>query len=170
MSRIAFSKRDIARRDIRRRYVPLISTIAAIFLAMLPIVVSTPVVPDIAFMVLVAWRLLRPEMWTAQMALPLGFLNDLVDGHPLGQSMALWTMTFLALDIIDARLNWRDYWMDWLFASLAILFYMFGGWAIERMLGSSADLLVLAPQFALAVFLYPVIARIVLALDRWRLS
>lgn len=170
MSRIAFSKRDVARRDIRRRYIPLFSTIAAIFIAVLPIVVTTPVVPDIAFMVLVAWRLLRPEMWTAQMALPLGFLNDLVDGHPLGQSMALWTMTFLVCDIIDARLNWRDYWMDWLIASFAILFYMFGGWAIEHMLGSSAGILVLAPQFALAIFLYPVIARIVLALDRWRLS
>jgi rod shape-determining protein MreD len=157
-------------RHFRRRNVPVISTVIAIFIATLPIVVSTPVVPDFAFLVLVSWRLLRPEMWRAQVALPLGLLNDLVDGHPLGQSMALWTLTFLAFDILDSRVHWRDYWMDWIFAALAITAYMFGGWAIGRMMGSEADFLVLLPQLGLSIFLYPVVARIVLALDRWRLA
>ncbi|QPQ55438.1 rod shape-determining protein MreD [Allosphingosinicella flava] len=170
MSWIASSNRDVARRDARRRYVPLVSTIAAILFAILPIVVTTPIVPDFAFLVLIAWRLLRPEMWTAQMALPLGLLNDLVDGLPLGQSMALWTLTFLAFDILDARLNWRDYWMDWFFAALAILTYSLAGWAIGRLMGNMASFTVLLPQIVLSVFLYPVVARIILMLDRWRLA
>jgi hypothetical protein len=56
-------------------------------------------------------------------ALPLGFLSDLVNGHPIGQSMALWTLTFLILDIIESRAVFKDYWLDWLLASLLILFH-----------------------------------------------
>lgn len=170
MKRIAYSRRDVAIAQARHRYVPVITTIIAILIATLPIVVSSPIIPDFAFLVLISWRLLRPEMWSAHIALPLGFLNDLVDGHPIGQSMALWTITFLAFDIIDSRIHWRDYWMDWLIAALAIAGYVFGGWAIARMMGDGTAIGVILPQLALTIFFYPVVARIVLALDRWRLA
>ena len=67
-------------------------TLIASLLQALPLVVTTPLVPDFAFLTLLSWRLLRPEMWPAFHALPLGLFDDLVAGHPLGQSMALWTM------------------------------------------------------------------------------
>ncbi|MBV9881605.1 MAG: rod shape-determining protein MreD, partial [Sphingomonadaceae bacterium] len=103
MSRIAGSGRDVAIWGLRRQTVPIASTLAASLLDVLPIVATTPLVPDFAYLALLAWRLLRPELWTAQMALPLGLLNDLIAGHPLGQSMALWTITFLVFDLVDAR-------------------------------------------------------------------
>jgi rod shape-determining protein MreD len=62
MSRIAGSSRDVALMGpppvgadpdhARRRLLDL-----------LPIVATWPIVPDFAFLVLIAWRLLRPEMW-----------------------------------------------------------------------------------------------------------
>ena len=170
MARIALTQGDVRRKDLRRRYVPLASTILACLLNILPIIVSAPVIPDFAFMVLLAWRLLRPEMWSATTAIGLGLFNDLIAGHPLGQSVALWTATFLLMDVIDSRVVWRDYWMDWLFAALFILAYTYCGWAIGRWMGSTSDFAILWPQVGASILLYPVVARIVLMLDRWRLT
>lgn len=170
MSRIAGSRADERMLHARRQYAPLLTVIATCLLAALPIVVSSPIVPDFAFLVLIAWRLLRPELWTATTALPLGLFNDLTAGHPLGQSMALWTITFLAFDIMDARVIWRDYLIDWLAAALAVSFYIVGGWYIGRMLGNRIELIVLLPQIGLSILAYPLVARVVLAIDRWRLS
>lgn len=170
MSRIATSTADVRMRHARRQFVPIVSTVAACLLALLPIVVSSPLIPDFALLVLIAWRLLRTEMWTATTALPLGLFNDLVAGHPLGQSMALWTILFLAYDIMDARVVWRDYWMDWFIAALSIIFYTFGAWYIGRLMGNTIDFTVMLPQIGIAIFAYPVVARLILGLDRWRLS
>ncbi len=150
--------------------VPILSTLAASLLALFPYVASWPIIPDFAYLVLLAWRLLRPEMGQAHHALPLGLFNDLAAGQPLGQSMALWTLTFLILDLVDSRVGWRDYWMDWLFAAAAILFYTAGGWYVARQMGGATPFAVLLPQLALSIFAYPLAARLVVALDRWRLA
>lgn len=170
MSRIAGSQSEIAYRDLRRRMVPVASTMAASLLALLPFVPSSPLVPEIALLVVIAWRLLRPEIWPAYMALGLGLFNDLVAGHPLGQSMAIWTLLFLACDSIDSRLGFRDYWMDWLIAAAAILFHQAASWYIAGAMGSRFEPSVLLPQTIAAVLAYPVVALLVLGLDRWRLS
>ncbi len=170
MSRIALTQGDVNRKDFRRRYVPINSTEHASHLNLLPNITAAPIVPDNAYLVLHAWRLLRPEMWSATTAIGLGLFNDLIAGHPVGQSVALWTGTFLLMDLIDTRVVWRDYWMDWLFASLFILGYTYGDWLIGRWMGSQAEFAVLWPMIGASVLAYPVIARFVLVLDRWRLT
>jgi rod shape-determining protein MreD len=170
MSRIAGSRRDVAMLGFRRQTVPVLSTLFASLLHALPLVVTSPIVPDIAFLVLLSWRLLRPEMWQAHTALPLGLFDDLMAGHPLGQSMALWTIAFLLFDFIDSRVGWRDYWTDWLFASFAIAFYTAGAWYVGRMMGSVAPLSIVLPQLLLSIIAYPLVALAVVALDRWRLA
>jgi rod shape-determining protein MreD len=60
--------------------------------------------------------------------------------------------------------------MDWLFACLAILLYSGGQWYVARMMGSPIEFVLMVPQILLALLAYPLIARIVLSLDRWRLS
>ena len=169
MSRIAGSDAEVAIHDLRRRFVPLLSTLAAILLALLPIVAATPLLPDFGFLVLITWRLLRPEIWTPRMALGLGLVADLVAGHPLGQSMLLWTATFLAFDLVDSRLGFRDYWMDWLVASSALILHTVGAWYIALLMGSDVRFAVIVPQMGLSILAYPVAARLVLGLDRWRL-
>jgi rod shape-determining protein MreD len=171
VSRIAGSSAEVAIGDLRRRYVPIVTTlIAAALSGLLPIVATVPLIPDVGFMVLIAWRLLRPEVFSAQAALGLGLVNDLLSGHPLGQSMALWTLTFLAFDFLDARSGFRDYWIDWLFAAAAIIFHTFGGWYVAALMGSITHFMVMVPQILLSILFYPVVARLVLALDRRRLS
>ena len=170
MNRIAGNAGDVRRRNVRRQYVPIVSTVAACLFNVLPIVVSSPLIPDFAFLVLIAWRLLRPEIWTVTTALPLGLFNDLIAGHPLGQSVILFTVAFLAFDLADSRALFRDYWMDWFFASLAILFYISGGWFVAYVMGSTAEFSVMLPQLVASILAFPLVARIVLTLDRWRLS
>ena len=169
MSRIAGSEAELAVFDFRRRYVPLLSTVAAILLALLPIVATSPLLPDFGFLMLITWRLLRPEIWTPRMALGLGLFADLIVGHSLGQSMLLWTTLFLVFDLIDSRLGFRDYMMDWLIAAGAILFHGVGAWYIALIMGSDVSFRIMIPQIVLSILAYPVAARVVLALDRWRL-
>ena len=170
MSRIAGSDAEVAIRDLRRRYVPLASTLAAILLILLPIVAASPFVPNLGFLILVTWRLLRPEIWSAQVALGLGLAADLVSGAPLGQSMLLWTAAFLAFDYVDSLLGVRDYWLDWALAAAAMLFHSVGVWYIALLMGSNTSFWIMAPQLALSILAYPIAARLVLALDRWRLA
>ena len=59
--------------------------------------------------------------------------------------------------------------MDWLAAALAIGFYIIGSWYIGYILGNRIELSVLLPQIGLSILAYPLIARIVLGIDRWRL-
>lgn len=169
MSRIAGSNTEVAIRDLRRRYVPLVSTIAAMLMALLPIVASTLWVPNIGFLLLLTWRLMRPEIWSAQVALALGLAADLISGAPLGQSMLLWTLIFLGLDYADSLLGERDYWLDWLLATAAILFHSAGVWYIALLLGAKVSIWLMVPQLCLSILAYPLAARIVLRLDRWRL-
>jgi rod shape-determining protein MreD len=170
MNRIAGSQTEVQIRDLRNRFVPLASTIVAILLVLLPFVVATPLIPDLGLMVLVAWRLLRPEIWTANTALGLGMFNDLVAGNPIGQSMLLWTSLFLIFDIIDSRLGFRDYMMDWVIAGAAVAGVHAGAWYIALLLGSDTAIATVLPQMALGALAYPIVARIVIALDRWRLG
>lgn len=169
MSRIAGSNAEVAIRDLRRRYVPLLSTLAAILLTLTPVVAVSPWIPNLGFLVLITWRLLRPEIWSAQVALALGLAADLISGAPLGQSMLLWTAAFLAFDYCDGLFGVRDYWLDWLLAATAIFFHSLGVWYIAHLMGSSISFWIMVPQLALSMLAYPIAARLVLALDRWRL-
>jgi rod shape-determining protein MreD len=171
MSRIAGSDAEVAIGAIRRRYVPLVSTVFAIFLgAVLPLVAASPWVPNIGFLMLITWRLVRPELWPSQAALGFGFAADLIGGAPLGQSMLLWTAVFLGLESLDAWLGVRDYWMDWAAAAAAIFFHSLGVWYIALLMGSDTRFWIMIPQLVLTILAYPVAARLVLGLDRWRLA
>lgn len=170
MSRIAGSRGAVLAGDVKRRYIPVVSTVIAILLGLFPLVTTSALAPDIGFLVLLTWRLLRPEIWLASVALGFGLFDDLVSGHPLGQSMALWTMIFLALDLIEHRIQYKDFWFDWLYAAGAILFHSAGAWYIGVLMGSHAPLTQMAPQFVVTILAYPILARLILGLDRWRLA
>ena len=94
------------------RFVPAVTVVAASLLAALPIVSTSGWYPDFGYMMLISWRLLRADPWPAWWAAPLGLVNDLFTGYPVGFSIALWSATMLALDLIDRRTMWRDYWIE----------------------------------------------------------
>ena len=48
---------------LRTVLVPILSTLAGSAMAILPIIATEPIIPPFGLMLLLAWRLLRPEMW-----------------------------------------------------------------------------------------------------------
>src|SRR5687767_11514392 len=101
-------------------YVPAASVIAASLLAALPIVSMSGWWPSFGLLMLLGWRMLRADAWPAWWAAPLGLVNDLLSGAPLGMSVALWTALMLVMDFVDRRTQWRDYWIEWAVAALLI--------------------------------------------------
>jgi rod shape-determining protein MreD len=149
------------------RAVPPVTTMLASALSALPVVSDAPTWPPLGLLTVLGWRLLRPELWGAWMALPLGLGDDLLTGQAPGTAMASWTILFLALDIIDERFLFRDYMLDWAIAATGICLCMIG--AVLASGQHWAQLPVFLPQMALSVLCFPLVERICAALDRWRL-
>lgn len=154
---------------VRARSVPIISTMAGSATTLLPMVVTSPQVPPFGLLMLLSWRLLRPELWPAWIALPLGLFDDFLSGQPLGSAMCLWTALLLTLDLVDANLVWRDYWIDWAIAAIAIILCIAGGFWFTGLKHSGISLLILLPQMVFSILCFPLVVRLCVRLDRWRL-
>jgi rod shape-determining protein MreD len=140
-------------------------------ISLLPIVSSTGWWPDWGLLMLIAWRLLRADAWPAWWAAPLGFANDLILGNPIGLSVALWAAIMIAMDILDRRTMWRDYWIEWAIAVLFIALAELAQWRIAALLGAPVPLSMSAgPASLVSVLCFPVAAFIAAKLDRWRLG
>lgn len=151
-------------------YIPAASVVAASLLAALPIVTSTGWYPDFGFLALISWRLLRADPWPAWWAAPLGLVNDLVTGAPIGLSVALWTAVMILLDLVDRRTMWRDYWIEWgLAALLLFLNESLERWAAGLM-GAPLPFSKIVPPLLVSIFVFPIAAWIVSRIDRWRLG
>jgi rod shape-determining protein MreD len=130
---------------------------------------SAPYVPPFGFLTLLAWRQLRPGLLPVWAGLPLGFFDDLYSGQPMGSAILLWSVAMIVLDLIELRLPWRSFALEWLVATGLIAVYIVACLAAANAAGGAAPISVLAPQTILSVLLYPVVGRIVAALDRFRL-
>jgi rod shape-determining protein MreD len=153
----------------RLQLVPVLSVLAGSAIGLLPCITTVPVLPPCGLLMALAWRLLRPELWPAWVALPLGLADDLVGGTALGSAMTLWTIAFLGIDMADHRPMWRDHWLDWWIATLALLFCEIGGWAVARFTAGGGAFWPLLPQLGLAILAFPPAARLCARLDHWRL-
>lgn len=151
-------------------YVPAASVVAASWLATMPIVSTSGWFPDFGFLTLIAWRLLRADAFPAWWAAPLGLVNDLLAGLPVGFSVALWTAAMLALDLADRRTMWRDYWIEWVLAGLLLAIYEVAEWRLAQIVGASLPIASVLPPLIIAILAFPVAAWLVARLDRWRLG
>ena len=152
-------------------YVPAVTVVLGSMVSLLPIVSATGWWPDWGLLMLVAWRLLRADAWPAWWAAPLGFVNDLIVGNPIGLSVALWTAMMIAMDILDRRTMWRDYWIEWGIAALFIALAELAQWRVAALLGAPVPLGVTAgPSTAVGILCFPVPAFLVSRIDRWRLG
>jgi rod shape-determining protein MreD len=151
-------------------FVPAVSVVTASLLSALPIVSMSGWYPDFGFLALIAWRLLRSDPWPAWWAAPLGLANDLFSGGPIGLSVALWSATMLALDLIDRRTMWRDYWIEWALAALLLLVNEWLEWWIAGLMGAPLPLIWILPPTLIGILIFPAAAWLVARLDRWRLS
>jgi len=153
----------------RARIVPIASVMAGSLLTILPVIADAPLWPPFGLMMLLGWRLLRPELWQAWIAIPLGAFDDLFSGQPLGSGIMLWTLTLLVLDMMDNPAMWRDYWVEWLVGAIALAFCLAGGAAVVTLTTGGSVLMPVLPQIAISVAAFPFFLRLCALLDRWRL-
>ena len=110
---------------------------------------------------------MRNDLWPVWAALPLGIFDDLFSGAPIGTAAALWTMSFIAIDLIDRRWVWRDHLQDWGIAVAFVGAYLLVGLWLS---GGGLPLIMLLRQLGFAALLFPIVARTTVMLDRWRLG
>ncbi|CAM4216880.1 Rod shape-determining protein MreD [Novosphingobium lubricantis] len=170
------SPEEIARRRINRAPLPLLATgvpWATIMLASITgtaaMVASAPILPPLAFMMLLAWRMLRPGMLPVWAGLPLGLFDDLYSGQPFGSGIVLWSVAMLAMEAIDERFLWRSFAQDWLVAGNLIAGYLLISAMIAGLDAGAALPLVIVPQLLVSVAVYPVLIGVVALFDRLRL-
>ena len=152
-------------------YIPAATVVVGSMVSLLPIVSATGWWPDCGLLMLLAWRLLRADAWPAWWAAPLGFANDLIVGNPIGLSVALWTAMMIAMDLLDRRTMWRDYWIEWAIAALFVSVAELAQWRIAALLGAPVPLgLTAGPSIAVGILCFPVAAYLSARVDRWRLG
>jgi len=150
--------------------VPWVSIMLASMVTYSPVIASAPVLPPLAFMLLVAWRMLRPGLLPVWAGLPLGVFDDLYSGQPLGSGVVLWSLTMLAMELIDERFLWRGFFQDWLAAAAIFAAYLVLAAGIAGLASGHVTFLAIVPQLVMTIALYPVIVWLVARLDGLRLT
>jgi rod shape-determining protein MreD len=153
---------------LERQLVPVISTMVGSLAVLFPVIATEPLMPPFGLMVFLGWRLLRNDIWPLWIGLPLGLWDDLYSGQPIGTAMCGWTAIMLTLDALDRRTPFRDHRQDWMLAGLAVSGYLVFALVIARITGGETSLLTMVPQILLSALLFPLVARLCAALDRWR--
>jgi rod shape-determining protein MreD len=149
--------------------VPWLAILAGSLTPLLPIITPAPIVPPFAYMMLLAWRLMRPGLLPLWAGLPLGAFDDLFSGQPFGSGILLFSAALIGIELIEIRFPWRSFWQDWALAIVLLAAYLVLA-ALASGGHTDRDLLLgLVPQFVLSVVMFPLVARIVAMLDRLRL-
>lgn len=171
MVRAALSGKAMGRGQVKgAAYIPALSVVAASFLTALPIVSSSGWWPSFGLLMLLGWRMLRADAWPAWWAAPLGLLNDLLSGSPIGMSMALWTAIMLVMDLVDRRTQWRDYWIEWAVAALLIAASAWAEAEVATLGGAPVSRSMSIPAALIEILTFPLAAYVAVRIDRWRLG
>lgn len=148
---------------------PWVSIMAMSLVTFSPVIASAPVMPPLALMTLLAWRMLRPSFFPVWAGFPLGVWDDLFSGQPFGSAIVLWSLVMLAMDVIDERFLWRGFRQDWLAAIVLLSAYLVLAAGIAGLAVRYPLPLMIGPQWLLTIVLFPVVNRLVAQLDRVRL-
>ena len=148
---------------------PWLSIVLGSLTPWLPVIAPAPVLPPFGFMLLLAWRLLRPGLLPLWAGLPLGLFDDLYSGQPVGSGVLLFSLALFAIELIEIRFPWRNFWLDWITATAILIVYLVVAAALSGAALTLVQLTVIVPQLVLSIVLFPVVARLVAHLDRLRL-
>lgn len=151
------------------RAVPWVTILLACMAPALPFIASAPLMPPLGAMMLIAWRHLRPGLLPVWAGFPIGLFDDIWSGQPFGSAILLYSLIMLALEVIDFRMPWRNFAMNWLIAALLISGLLMAQLAIANAAGAASLLAVTGPQLIVSILTFPIVARVVAAFDRWRL-
>ena len=170
------ARRDPYGSKINRTHLPLLaygvpwaSILLGSLTPWLPIISPAPVLPPFGFLFMLAWRLQRPGLLPLWAGLPLGMFDDLYSGQPFGSGVLLFSLAMIAIELIEIRFPWRNFWLDWLTAAANLVIYLVVAAVLSGAQIDPVQLKVIGPQIVLTVVLYPILARFVVHLDRMRL-
>lgn len=150
--------------------VPYASILVASLLPLFVIASALPVVPPLGFLMLLAWRLVRPGLLPVWAGFPLGLFDDLFSGQPFGSAMVLWSLVMIAIELVETRFPWRSFLQDWFTAGTILIVYIPLAMLLSGGEPGVASLIALGPQLAFSILLFPLFARLVAMLDRVRLT
>ncbi|MFV0645251.1 MAG: rod shape-determining protein MreD [Sphingomonadaceae bacterium] len=148
---------------------PWASIMLASIIPGLFVISGLPITPPFGFLMLLAWRFVRPGLLPVWAGFPLGLFDDLFSGQPFGSAVLLWSLALLVIEIIESRLPWHGYFQDWLLGTGLVAAYLVLGAILSGAKISPEMLLGIAPQLLLSALVFPIIARMVSWLDRMRL-
>ena len=148
---------------------PWLSIILASVMMTIVVIASAPIVPPLGFLLFIAWRQLRPGLLPVWAGLPLGIVDDLFSGQPIGSAVMLWSLAAIALEILEARLPWRNFLTEWVVASALIAIYIGFGLLLANFTAASTPFLFVMPQILLSILIYPLVGRVAAFIDRIRL-
>lgn len=153
--------------DERKRsgWIAPVSVMVGSLMTLLPVVATFPFLPPFGLLMLLGWRLHRADALKVWAPVPLGLVDDMLSGQPLGNSMLFWTLCFLAIDILETRLVWRDFWQNWLLAAGAIGFCLIAGRMVAAPLTAHVDTALLL-QIVVCAALFPIVSSLCAWLDR----
>jgi len=150
------------------RLVPTASVMLASLMPAMPMIATTPLMPPVALMLFLAWRLLQREIWYPWAGVALGLFYDLSVKQPPGSAMMLWTVAQSLIALFDQRALWRDYWQDWIISALLIAAVLSAQLVIANWTGGHTRWIVIVPQIIIAILLQPLVMRFCGYLDQWR--
>ena len=170
------SRRDVFGSKINRDHSPLLvygipwlTILIGSLAPMLPVIAPAPILPPLGYLMLLAWRMLRPGLLPLWSGFPLGLFDDIFSGQPLGSAILLFSVTLIALDLLEFRFPWRGFVQNWLIATLFILAYL----PIAALVSGGAiglgQLPLLLPQLLLSLAVFPIVMGVVALFDRARL-
>lgn len=149
--------------------IPPLTILLGSFISTIPIATAIPFMPPLGFLLLIAWRLVRPGLFPLWIGFPLGLFDDLFSGQPFGSAILLWSLAMIAIEIVDYRFPWRSFAQDWIAVGVAIASYVVAAALVSGGAIGMAGLMALIPQILLSALIYPMVARMVARLDRLRL-
>jgi rod shape-determining protein MreD len=76
----------------------------------------------------------------------------------------------LALDLIDRRTMWRDYWIEWVVAAVLIAIDEWLQWRVAKLVDAAPPFSRMIPALIISICILPPFAWIIWRVDRWRVG
>ena len=151
------------------QYWPPVMVLLASFFTLWPVISEGGWWPDLALLVLIAWRLQRPLAFSPWFAPAAGLFNDLIAGHMIGLSVFTFSLALIVAELIERRSQWRDWAGEWLVAIVLIAVAELVQWQVARFAGAPAPIETIAVPLFIAILAYPIVSAIVSWLDKKRI-
>jgi len=149
--------------------VPWLSIMLFSLSPMLPIIAPAPILPPLGYLFMLSWRMLRPGLLPLWAGFPLGMFDDMFSGQPLGSGILLFSLSLIALDLLELRFPWRGFWQNWLIVAALLVLYLTVAAVVSGARIELSQLTLLAPQAVLSIAVVPLMMALVGMLDRLRL-